>query len=177
VEGVGGQGPEVVLSLVDHADIQPGDRLTFDNLFTSIPLLNILSEKGIGGTGTMHQNRLHSVPLTKKKAIEKHWKRGDIEETYTADITVVAWSDNKPVYVASNVSTSEPVGTVRRWSRKEKKEIMVPQPKLILDYNKEMGGVDLLDQMVAAYRVRVRLRKWWWPVFAWTLSVQAVSAW
>lgn len=32
-------------------------------------------------------------------------------------------------------------------------------------YNKGMGGVDVMDQNVAAYRTRMRQRKWWWPIF------------
>lgn len=40
-----------------------------------------------------------------------------------------------------------------------------------------MGGVDLLDSMVACYRIQIRKRKWWFPFFAWSLSVSAVNAW
>ena len=42
-----------------------------DNLFTSFPLLNKLSEMEIGGTGTMRQNRLNNVPIMNKKDLEK----------------------------------------------------------------------------------------------------------
>ena len=48
---------------------------------------------------------------------------------------------------------------------------------MIEQYNSQMGGVDLLDQMVAAYRVRVRERKLWWAIYAWSFSVSAVNAW
>ena len=44
-------------------------------------------------------------------------------------------------------------------------------------YNKGMGGVDLLDAMVAKYRGRVRRNKWWWPIFNWFVGVTAVNAW
>ena len=40
-----------------------------------------------------------------------------------------------------------------------------------------MGGVDLLDAMVAVYRVPFRKRKWWFPFHAWSLSVCAVNGW
>jgi hypothetical protein len=54
-----GQGPNVVLDLVEKAQIGRGTEVFFDNLFTSFPLLENLSEKGIGGTGTVRQNRLN----------------------------------------------------------------------------------------------------------------------
>ena len=69
----------------------------------------------------------------------------------------------------------EPTATANRWSRVEKKRIVVPMPKMIEKYNQKMGGVDLLDAMVAVYRIRIRKRKWWWSIYAWSLSVSAVN--
>ena len=40
-----------------------------------------------------------------------------------------------------------------------------------------MGGVDLFDQFVATYRVRIRSKKWWWPFFAWSVNAAMVNAW
>ena len=120
-----GQGPIVVMGLVDHADVSPGDHLFFDNLFTSVPLLEKLSEKGIGGTGTMRQNRLGPIPIQKKKEVEKEWERGDYTDIYHADFTVSVWKDNKPVYMGSNVHEVEPTHPVTRYSREQKKRITV----------------------------------------------------
>ena len=40
-----------------------------------------------------------------------------------------------------------------------------------------MGGVDLFDQFVATYRVRIRSKKWWWPFFAWAVDSSMANAW
>ena len=40
------QGPDVVLGLVAKANVSKGSKVFFDNLFTSMPLLDILSNKG-----------------------------------------------------------------------------------------------------------------------------------
>ena len=40
-----------------------------------------------------------------------------------------------------------------------------------------MGGVVLFDQQVSVYRIRIRSKKWWWPLFAWSLNAQVVNAW
>ncbi len=50
-------------------------------------------------------------------------------------------------------------------------------PNSIHIYNQHMGGVDLFDQQVAAYRIRIRPKKWWWSLFAWNVNVQVVNAW
>ena len=40
-----------------------------------------------------------------------------------------------------------------------------------------MGDVDLLDQFVSTYRVRIRSKKWWWPVFTWAVNASMENAW
>ena len=40
-----------------------------------------------------------------------------------------------------------------------------------------MGGIDQLDQSVAAYRTRMRQKKWWWPIFIYFFDVTIVNAW
>ena len=44
-------------------------------------------------------------------------------------------------------------------------------------YNRHMGGVDLFDSFVSNYRIRIRSKKWWWPLFAWFLDATCVNAW
>ena len=71
----------------------------------------------------------------------------------------------------------DPVGTIGRYSRVAAKKVDVTCPNLVKRYNRGMGGVDLMDSSVANYRVSWRKKKWWWPIFSWSLSVQAVNAW
>ena len=72
---------------------------------------------------------------------------------------LVGLKDNKAVYVASNLHSVDSTGTCQRYSRTDRKMISLPVPDSIHKYNKHMGGVDLLDNMVAAYRVGVRSKK------------------
>lgn len=55
--------------------------------------------------------------------------------------------------------------------------IQIPIPELIKAYNEKMGGVDLVDNMVACYRIPYRLKKWWYPMYGWSLSISAVNGW
>ncbi|CAH0562903.1 unnamed protein product [Brassicogethes aeneus] len=48
---------------------------------------------------------------------------------------------------------------------------------MISKYNKYMGGVDLHDNGVANYRIRVMGKKWWWPLFINTIDSALVNSW
>ena len=66
---------------------------------------------------------------------------------------------NQAVTLGSNFLAVDPVGRVSRFSRKEKRKIQVSQLHMISQYNKFMGGVDLADNMLANYRIRIRGKK------------------
>lgn len=152
-----------------------------DNLFTSFPLLEKLSEMGIAGknmngklkidkknyslitvtlhycfltgTGTVRQNRLNKVPIPKKKDVEKKTvERGFSKTLFNDDQVLVVWKDNKAVYMASNKHDDAMTNTCRRFCREKRAFIQVPIPAMVEDYNSKMGGVDLLDNLIACYR-------------------------
>ena len=134
-----GQGPNVVLSLADTARLAPGSEIFFDNLFTSFPLLDKLSEMQTGGTSTIRQNRLHRIPIISKKDLEnKNVLRGTSEVLYKDDQTLVAWKDSKAVYMASNKHSGDTDNTCKRFDRVQKKSVQVskflPLPPLMWLY-------------------------------------------
>ena len=95
----------------------------------------------------------------------------------TEDVARVRWKDNKSVTMMGNTHGVEPMQKVARWSRQEKKKVTVDMPYSVAVYNRTMGGVDLHDQFVASYRIRIRSKKWWWPLFNWTINSAVVNAW
>jgi hypothetical protein len=148
-----GQGPNIVLDLVRKANLSPGCEVYFDNLFTSFPLLEELSKMGLAGTGTVRQNRLKKVPITTKKEIDKKTvDRGFSKAIFKDDQVLVAWKDNKGVFMASNKFSSASTTTCKRFCRTKRANIQVPIPDMFRQYNANMGGVDLLDNLVACYR-------------------------
>ena len=121
----------MVLDLVQKAHLPVGSEVFFDNLFTTFPLLDKLSEKGIAGTGTVRQNRLHKVPIASKKdVLKKLVERGFQETLYKGDQVLACWKDNMPVYVASNKYSSTRTNTVGRFCRTERKKIQVKSSEL-----------------------------------------------
>lgn len=86
------------------------------------------------------------------------------------------YNDNNTVNVATNYDSSG-VTSVKRFSVEKKASISIPKPEVIVNYNTHMGGVDQMDESVAAYRTRMRQKKWWWPIFLYFIDVTVVNAW
>ena len=59
-----GQGADIVLGLIKMCNLPSGSSLTFDKLFTSLTLLDKLTKRGIGGHGTIRQNRLENAAVS-----------------------------------------------------------------------------------------------------------------
>lgn len=71
-------------------------------------------------------------------------------------VLIVKWNDSKPVSVATNHDTVLPLLNRRRFCRSKKEYTTVAQPNVINNYNKFMGGVDLLDRCLSNYRPAIR---------------------
>jgi len=125
-----GHGPNVVMEMVNQIGLEAGQHVVFDNLFTSLPLLETLSAQGVGATGTLREDRLYEAPLMPKKSMEKK-NRGYMEEAFTGCTSVVKWKDNKVVCVASNKFRKNPIHKAKRWSRVDKKHIEIDMPNSV----------------------------------------------
>ena len=146
--------------------VKAGSTVIFDNLFTSLPLLDELTDLGIGALGTLRQNHFHGAPVVNKTTLTKK-PRGSYNFATDGKNLVVSWLDYKIVTCATNHVTCNSFSTAQRWSKSNPFE----------DYNKQMGSADLLNQFVSTYRVRIRSKKWWWPFFAWAVNASMENAW
>lgn len=154
-------------------------RIFFDNLFTNFYLLKYFQEIGYSGVGTLREDRIpRSCPLPKKQ-IMKTTPRGYFESALCKEdgILVCKWHDNGIVSVASNCHGIEPIASVKRYSQSEKKHVLVQRPAAFTEYNKNMGGVDKMDENINRYRVAIRSKKWYWPILTWLIDVCVNNAW
>ena len=153
-------------------------KLYFDNLFTSLHLLQHLKSSGYGATGTLRENRCRKCPLTPIANVKK-LPRGSAE--YVADtanrIVICRWMDNSVVTIASTCHTNQSSTKVQRFSQKEKKRIQIDCPDVIREYNKHMGGTDRQDQNIAKYCISFRGKKWYWSIFTWFVDIAIQNCW
>jgi hypothetical protein len=49
-------------------------------------------------------------------------------------------------------------------------------PKIIQVYNSYVGSVDLLDKQISLRHIRIKSKKWWWPLLTQMLDVAVASA-
>lgn len=174
-----GLGASVVAHLTESLPevINSHYHVVTDNFFTSPKLLRYLKSKGIAATGTVRVNRMENAPLKDMKVVQA-LKRGssDVVTDISSNITAVRWKDNKVVNCLSTFTGKEPIQSVKRFCHKEKKKVDIEQPNIIREYNKSMGGVDRMDQNIAAYMVNLRSKKWWWPLFRFVLDASVNNA-
>lgn len=171
-----GQGPSVVLGLAEQAGVPGGCNFTHDNLFTTLSLIDEMTKRGYGCTGTLRQNRLFAVPFKPMAEFQK-LQRGSTEVLSEGEKLLVRWRDNSVVTVASNVEDVYSEVPVKRWNKERKAYNYLQQPQIIHSYNQQMGGVDLHDLQVSRYHSTIRSKKWWWPIYAWTLHSAVVNSW
>lgn len=173
-----GLGGSVVVDLVSQLPKDQHYYIYADNFFSSLTLVDHLTQSGIAYTGTIRENRMQNCPLMAKKDLAKK-ARGecDYRQDVANDLLVVKWHDNAVVSIVSNCHGIEPLRSAARWSAKEKRQVTVTVPDVVHQYNRCMGGTDLMDRNISNYRITIRLKKWWWSVFSFLLSSSVVNAW
>lgn len=173
-----GLGANVVLNLLSVVQQPSIHRVFFDNFFSSYKLFCLLKEKGFYATGTIRENRTCNTTMESVKNIKKK-DRGTYDFSFEnkQKILLVRWNDNSVVTVATNNCHIEPLVSAKRYNRKEKKAVPIPQPKVIAEYNQHMGGVDLHDNGICNYRINVKGKKWWWPLFVNLIDSVIVNSW
>ncbi|XP_036327495.1 piggyBac transposable element-derived protein 3-like [Rhagoletis pomonella] len=171
-------GENVVLQLLSHLERPENHNVTFDNFFTSYKLMRRLSCNGYFATGTVRDNRTNYAPLVCINDMKKR-SRGSSDFVFDSNnkVLVTRWNDNSVVTIMSNFLKHEPLRHVKRYDRKGKKMITVPQPLLIHEYNHRMGGVDLFDNAMNNYRIKIRGKKWYWPLLTNAFDAAMVNAW
>ena len=108
------QGSDVVLGMIEKCDLTKGSTMAMDNFFTTLPLLDKLTDMGMYGVGTIRENRLHGAPLKKKAALQKE-TRGTFNYISDGNNLLIAWRNNKIVVVATNCLSLNPVLSTKRW--------------------------------------------------------------
>ena len=76
--------------------------------------------------------------------------KGDTVAAQNGDCMVLAWRDKRVVKVISTMHNDEIVN-VHVWQHGQREHVAMQKPKCVVDYNKSMNAVDLMDQMLAYY--------------------------
>lgn len=137
--------------------------VTGDNWFSSIPLAELLSKKGLTYVGTLKKNK-PEIPLSFQ--VNRRREVGSSLYGFTNQLTLLSYvpKPDKAVIVLSSMhhdkSFNECIG----------------KPSIICDYNMNKGGVDNLDKMIASFSIAHKTLRWPMKIFYVMLDVTGVNA-
>ncbi|CAG5017206.1 unnamed protein product [Parnassius apollo] len=131
------------------------------------------------------ENQPHSNATPSLRDLEDVQKtsvpRGSYDENVASldgvEFAATSWKDNKQVLLLSTYVGANPVGTISRYDKKQKKNISIPCPKVIEEYNAHMGGVDTMDSYLGRYRIRMKSKKWTNRLFQHMLDMAVINSW
>ncbi|XP_053968544.1 uncharacterized protein LOC128869976 [Anastrepha ludens] len=64
----------------------------------------------------------------------------------------------------------------RRYNRNRKQYEYVSCPNIVKEYNRHMGGVDLMDSLIGRYKIRMKTGKWPSRIFHHVIDLAIVNA-
>ncbi|XP_023725727.1 piggyBac transposable element-derived protein 4 [Cryptotermes secundus] len=151
----------IVVTLLENL-LGRGYTVWMDNFYNSPDLARFLKSKNTDCVGTLHTNRKNVPPLVKNKKLEK----GEHCAQHSGDVAVLAWQDKRRVTMISTYHKNDMRVVVNRANKPEIK------PVVVCDYNRNMLGVDLKDQMLQPYLLeRKKGTKWYLKLFKRLLNV------
>lgn len=172
-----GSGATMVLHLANRIN-KPGHKLFFDNYFSTFPVFEILAQKQIYAAGTVRLDRFSKPPFSSDADMKKKG-RGCSEEVVSSNGSVVCvkWYDNKCVALASNYVGVGKIDKAQRFDKVTKQKVSIDRPQIVRDYNLNMGGVDLMNQMISYYRISIRSKKWTLRMITHFIDFAIVQSW
>ena len=175
-----GLGGSIVLSLLDSLKPRNIKGIVYlDNFFSSPALFRKLTTIGFGVVGTFRRNRIEKIPFKQdmKKEVRGASQSFSQENGSGDSLVLCKVKDNNEVIIGSNFKMSSEKKTMMRYSKNEKKRIAIEFPSLLEDYNKHMGGTDMMDQQISAYRIGIKKKKFYFSIFSWCLTSTVFNAW
>ena len=120
-------------------------------------------------SGTVRSNRKHYPQAALDGGIKS---RGDVAFQYHGPLTAGKWRDKRDVHFLLTF-LREDMKMIERYSAAGTKE-SVEKPAIVCDYNQNMFGVDIADQLTVYYACGRRSVKWYKRVF-WRLLDRAIT--
>ena len=174
---ISGLGASVVLNMIAKINVPSDHIFYFDNFFMSFDLMKVLTKRSISVSGTVIINCTNKCPLSTEDNLKKQDSGFyDYQMDSKSNIFAVVWKDYNNVKMLSNHQGTLPAQKVKRWSRQNKKQVTLNQPKCITDYNSHISGIDKMDWLINKYRIKIRAKKWYFSLFMNMIDMAVVNA-
>ncbi|KAJ8931737.1 hypothetical protein NQ314_015315 [Rhamnusium bicolor] len=131
-----------------------GRILCTDNFYTSVPLIEELSDQETYFVGTYRKNR----KVFPKEVTTAKLKRGEDKSLESSKgVVALKWRDKRDVYCVSSKFSANMVPTGKR----NKKEEDIKKPEMILQCNNMKSDIDISDQL-SSYHSAIRKSVRWY---------------
>jgi len=138
-----------------------------DNWYSSPILTEFLHEKDTGLCGTVRKNR-KGLP-----SLDSKLQKGEVQVAHNMIWMALKWQDKKEVYMISSVHELGLINTGKRDYKTGKYRV---KPTCIVNYNKNMGGVDQIDKTLSLTETIRKTIKWYKKLFFHVLDIALVNA-
>ena len=161
-----GLGYSVVMGLGEPY-LNSNRQFYFDNFFTSVKLAEDLLSQDTYMCGTIRTNRKNWPKDFKMN------KTDVLKMKQDGNMVATCWKDKRVVNILST-NSNPAFGTAARRTKDGVVNKDIPIP--VLNYNKNMGGVDLNDQKRSYYPIGRKSKKWWRCAHWYLYEVAVVNA-
>lgn len=153
-----------------------GHSVCVDNYFTAPSLFNGLLRRGIFATGTAKPGRIGFPSQLASFKKGDHPRSTIFWATHSSGTMAASiWYDSKPVAFLS--TSADPTGpaVAKRWLKGVRED--VPTTPAQVEYQVNMRGVDLVDQMRTHYTTQFHSHKWWHKYLMFVVDSVLHNAW
>ncbi len=169
---------DAVMNLIQPSYLGTGYHIYMDNFYTSPKLFLDLASMKFGACGTYRDNR-KGCPSGRANALTRKSERGTVRWIREDSLLFVKWRDTREVSVCSTIHPAVSGEVVQRrvkggdghWAVKD-----IPCPTPIIAYNKNMGGVDLSDQLIQYYSTHRKTARWYRTLFLHFVDIATTNA-
>ena len=148
----------LVFGMLQKLDLlDKGYFVYMDNYYNSYELAMELFCRETYMCGTQRLNR-KDLPNAVKNA---KLKQGETVFRRNGPCLVLKWCDKRSVTMITTIHDASSIVT----RKKDSHGVRIVKPDCIIDYTKNMSGVDLADQFITNYNTNRKSNKWWRTLF------------
>ena len=168
---------ELIPITLMHRFLNRGHRLFMDNYYTSPNLVKFLLEHETKVVGTVRSNRRNFPPELAAACMQRGESKFALSDNGIVAVKFRALQDKsnkqeKVVFLLSSDHGNDVVSS----GKQTKDGQVIMKPTCVLDYNKNMGGVDMMDQQLESLLVIRKAYKWYKKLFFRLLMQSFLSA-
>nr|XP_022900680.1 piggyBac transposable element-derived protein 4-like [Onthophagus taurus] len=157
---------EKIVQKLLQGKLNAGHALFMDNFYNSYSLAIKLLDQNTYCTGTLNKKRKDNPNSIMTKKI----KKGENVSQCRNGVHIGKWKDKREInYISTEFSNEMQEVTTRRGT-------VTTKPAAIINFNKNMSGIDLQDQMLSYYPCERKTLRWYMKIFIHTLMMSLINA-